>query len=145
MKSDELFAPFGNFFCIDNGTISVLDSANHSKQVVKLILREPLKTVPVHQILIGHEMKSYFQNLQIVCPIKKNSGRTNILVERFFKPEVKEKASIIWTKHDDKGWKCTLGIKGRGLKTLQLSSKNASKIRRLPFNQSSAIINVYNS
>ena len=90
-------------------------------------------------------MKTYFQNLEIVCPIEQKSERANILVEGFFKPEVREKASIIWTKHDDKGWKCTLGIKGQGLKTLQLSSKNASKIRRLPFNQSSTIINVCNS
>jgi len=137
---DDMFVPIGTYILLENGSTSVLDRKNLSQQVIELILKEPIKKIKTwDKVKDGHSMSSY---MNILSHDLKKSPETSVLEQAsFFKPEIQGKPYILWTKKEDGRWKCVLGLRGRFLKSLQLSS-DQNDFSELPFLSTSKSVTV---
>ena len=131
----EMFVPIGNYILLQEGESSILDSAHVTPQVQELVLNEPIRKVEsIQDIQNGHSISSYCKTLTF--PNRIDQKRSDVQSTSEFLPSLEQKASIVWTKNYNGGWRCQLAARGHFLQPLQMTSE-VNDFSTLPFNSSS--------
>jgi len=138
-KDDE-FVPIGNYMLHGEKNPSVLDRKSLSQQIIELVLKNPIqKLKTIAEIKEGHSIKSYCEHFSTPLKESSNVSSTQFESESFFKPQIQDKASVLWSKQDDGKWKCQMAVRGNFLRCLQLGSPQ-NKFSGLPFKSSSKFV-----